>query len=112
MNESNNWVEQLEDDLHKEDEYVASLDADIKKWKKEVKVLQLKVEELEHEKTELRKAGQHQLDAEVSIGVQHLENISNLDAKVRGFTSTIYQTGHWLGASKIQYEKIKAFFLF
>lgn len=108
-NESHNRVEQLEADLRKEDENVASLDADIKKCKKEIEALQSKMEEVERTKTELHKASQQQLDAEVSIGVLHLENVNNLDAEIEGFTSTISHAGRRLAVAKIQYENSRSF---
>ncbi|CAK8560350.1 unnamed protein product [Lathyrus sativus] len=111
-NESNDRAEQLENALRKEDEHVAALDAKILKWKKEIEALQLKVKEAEGEKVDLRKTSQQQLDAVALIGIQHFENVSNLDAEIEGFASTISQIDRRLSAAKIQYDKFKASFPF
>lgn len=102
----------MEDTLHEEDEYVAALDANVLKWKKDVKVLQSKVKEKEHTKVELQKVSRQQLDAEALIGLQHLENVSNLNIKIEGLASTISQVNRRLPATRVQYEKLKASFPF
>lgn len=88
------------------------MDVQILKWKKEIEALQSKVKEAEDKKIELQKVSRYQLDAEALIGIQHLDNVSNLDADIEGFSLTISQIDRLLSATKVQYEKLKATFPF
>lgn len=47
------------------------------------------MQEAESEKKALRKVNQQQIDEESLVGIQHLENVTTLDAEIEGLTLTI-----------------------
>lgn len=88
------------------------MDANILKWKKEIKALKSNVKEAEDKKVELRRVIRQHLDEEALVGVHHFENVNNLYTGIEGLAYTISQVNHRLAAAKVQYEKLKASFPF
>lgn len=68
-NDSDKHAEQLEEALHDEDGFVATLDAKILIWKKEIEALQKKVQKAESEEKEIQNVNQQQIDEESLVGI-------------------------------------------
>lgn len=111
-NESDQHAEELEANLHLENNILITLDKKIDKWKKEVEALQQKIQAAETKKNNLQRFSQIQLEEDTKKNIQYLETVVALDLELSSYNSTVSQIERRICSSKVQYEQLKPYFPF